>query len=75
MLKNPDVKNVNKSKNRFTPAKLESKKQDKKPLTPRKGSGGASPSNIKKKPRPFFPFLEFVRLPHLLIVCVNVKSL
>ena len=27
MLKNPDVKNVNKSKNRLTPSKLESKKR------------------------------------------------
>ena len=30
MLKNPDHKTVNKSKNPLTPAKLESKKQDKK---------------------------------------------
>ena len=34
-----DVKNVNKSKNRIIPAKLESKKQDKKTLAPRKVSG------------------------------------
>ena len=38
MLKNSDVKNVNKSKNRLTPVKLESKKQDKKVLASREGS-------------------------------------
>ena len=34
MLKNPDVKNVNKNKNTLTPLKLESKKQDKKKHSP-----------------------------------------
>ena len=37
MLRISDVKNVNKSKNRLTPAKLESKKQDKKVLASREG--------------------------------------
>ena len=35
MLKNPDVKNANKSKYRLTPVKLQSKKQDKKALDSR----------------------------------------
>ena len=40
MLKNPDVKNVNKIKNRLAPVKLESKKQDKKKtLALREGLG------------------------------------
>ena len=39
MLKNPDVKNLNKSKNRPTPAKIETKKQDKKLLASRVRSG------------------------------------
>ena len=34
MLKNPDMKNVNKRKNSLTPVKLESKKQDKKKHSP-----------------------------------------
>ena len=45
MLKNPEVKNVNKSKNRLTPAKLDSKKQDKKVLASRVGTGHV-PSSI-----------------------------
>ena len=39
MLRISDVKNVNKRKNRLTPVKLESKKQDKKVLASREGSG------------------------------------
>ena len=39
MLKNPDVKNVNKSKNRLTSAKLESKKQGQKVMDSRVGLG------------------------------------
>ena len=49
-------KNVNKSKNRLTPTKLESKKQDKKVLASREGSGGQFPTNVKKKPRPILYF-------------------
>ena len=45
------VKNVNKRKNRLAPVKLKSKKQDKKVMDSRKGSGGKSPSNDWKKPR------------------------
>ena len=52
MLRNPDVKNANKSKNRFTLTKLESKKRDKKVLALREGLGGQFPSNVRKKPRP-----------------------
>ena len=37
MLKNPGLKNIKKSKNRLTPAKLQSKKQHKKVLTTRDG--------------------------------------
>ena len=53
MLKNLEVKDVKKkSKNRLTPAKLESKKQDKNLLASLEGSVRAIPSNVKKKPRP-----------------------
>ena len=38
-LKISDVKNVNKRKNRLTPVKLESKKEDKKKIAPRMRSG------------------------------------
>ena len=44
MLKISDVKNVNKRKNRLTPVKLESKKQDKKLLASRVGSGWDVPN-------------------------------
>ena len=54
MLKNPDVKNVNKSKNRLTSVKLGSKKQDKKALASREDSGGKFPSDIRMKPRPIY---------------------
>ena len=46
MLKKPDVKNANKSKNRLTPAKLESKKHDTKALTSREGSGSDVPIEL-----------------------------
>ena len=39
MLKHPDVKNVNKSKNRLTQTKLESKERDKKNTRPAGGFG------------------------------------
>ena len=52
MLRISDVKNVNKRKNRLAPVKLESKKQHKKVLPSQAGSGGNSPSNDEKKPRP-----------------------
>ena len=39
LLKNPDLKNANKSKNRLTPKKFESKKQDKKIIALWEGSG------------------------------------
>ena len=39
-----DVKNVNKIKNRLTPVKLESKKEDKKAMAKREGQGGKLPS-------------------------------
>ena len=51
MLKTPDVKNVNKRKNRLTPVKLESKNQHKKAFASPEGSGRKIPSNVKKKPR------------------------
>ena len=43
MLKNPDVKNVNKRKNSLTLAKFESKKQDKKALASWVGLGWDAP--------------------------------
>ena len=46
MLKISDHKNVNKSKNRLTPAKLESKKHDTKALTSREGSGSDVPIEL-----------------------------
>ena len=46
------VKNVNKSKNRLTPLKLESKKQFKKVVAEQEGSGRKFPSNYRRKPRP-----------------------
>ena len=51
MLKTPGVKNVNKSENRLTPVKLESKKHDKKVSASWEGSGEKFQSNAKKKPR------------------------
>ena len=52
MLKNLDVRYVNKRKNRLTPAKLESKIQDKKALASWEGLGVEFPSNVEKKPHP-----------------------
>ena len=43
MLKNLDLKNVNKGKNRLTPVKLERKKQDKKVLASQDGLGRLIP--------------------------------
>ena len=54
MLRILEVKNVNKSKDRLTPVKLESKKQDKKVLVSREGSRGKFPSTVRKKPRPTY---------------------
>ena len=54
MLKNPDVKNANKSKTRLTLVKLERKKQDKKVVSKQESSGGKFPSNDRKKPRPVY---------------------
>ena len=54
MLKKPDLKNVNKSKNGLTPAKLESKKQDKKIMDSREGPERANPSSVKKMPCPTY---------------------
>ena len=52
MLRISDIKNVNKSKNPLTPAKLGSEKQDKKKHSPcGRVQDGAIPSNVKK-PRP-----------------------
>ena len=57
------VKNVNKRKNRLTPAKLESKKQDKKLLASREGLVGKPPSSVRKKPRPIQPHLQSISSP------------
>ena len=46
MLKKPDVKNVNESKNRLTPAKSESKKHDTKALNSQEGSGWDVPIEL-----------------------------
>ena len=43
-LNNSNVKNVNKKKNPLTPAKLDSKKQDKKIMDSQEGSGRKLPS-------------------------------
>ena len=56
------VKNVNKRKNRLTPLKLERKKQDKKVLASREGSGGKFPSNDRMKPRPTYIYCSFLPL-------------
>ena len=49
----PHHKNVNKSKNHCSPVKLENKKKnDKKVLASRDGSGGAIQSTAQEKPRP-----------------------
>ena len=45
------VKNVNKSKNRLTPVKVEGEKHDKKVFASREGSDEKAPSSDKKKPR------------------------
>ena len=60
MLRISHVKNVNKMKNRLTPIKLESKKQDKNVFASREGSSGKSPSNDSKKPR--LTFYELKKL-------------
>ena len=52
--KNPYHKNANKIQNRLTPLKLESDKQDQKVLVSREGSGGKSPLNDRKRPRPTY---------------------
>ena len=44
--------NVNKRKNHLTKVNLESKKQVKKMIARRQGSGGKFPSNYRKKPCP-----------------------
>ena len=48
------VKNVNKRKNRLTPVRLESEKQDKKVLASWEGSRRKFPSNNRKKPCPTY---------------------
>ena len=54
MLKISVHKNVNKSKNHCSPVKLESKKQDKKIMDSREGTGGAIPSIFQEEPRPIY---------------------
>ena len=54
MLKNPDVKNANKSKNRLTPVKLESKKQEKNYWPRRRDRAGKAPTSDAEKPRPTY---------------------
>ena len=49
MLRISDMKNVDKSKNCLTPAKLESKKQDKKVLASREGLGGKLPHRTLRR--------------------------
>ena len=73
MLRILDVKNINKRKNRLTPVKLGSKKQHKKFLASREGSGGKSPSNDRKKPRPTY----IIRFTHILsnsVLCRHDKK-
>ena len=64
MLKNPVVKNVNKSKNRLTPVKLESKKLDKKYWPLGWDRAGTSPTSVKEQPRPILVEWNTFQLLH-----------
>ena len=67
MLRIPKVKNVDKRKNRLTPVKLESKKQDKKVLASRVGPGWDVPNERQEEATShlLFCFRKSYKIKHI----------